>query len=189
MERTSRVVEWTGLQWSGRSRFGADGIQGKMAGWRIPGGKDGGVAERVENHVLRSLALLFSPLPPSQSTRVVRTCDCSPNPRRTPPGQAEHPWRLGAQLPHRLGGVPHPRRTGAPPLQAEQSVTAEQKRRSSTWHTTDREEKHATEGSAWSGRASVPESHSNRGSTVLVPPSRAATAGKLAFAGEGLEGG
>ena len=32
MERTSRVVEWTGLQWSGRSRFGADGIQGKMAG-------------------------------------------------------------------------------------------------------------------------------------------------------------
>ena len=147
------------------------------------------MAERFENNVIRSLALLVSPLPPSQSTRVVRTCDCSPNPRRTPPGQAEHPWRLGAQLPHRLGGVPHPRRTGAPPLQAEQSVTAEQKRRSSTWHTTDREEKHATEGSAWSGGASVPESHSNRGSTVLVPPSRGATAGKLAFAGEGLEGG
>ena len=41
-------------------------------------------------------------------------------PRRVPPGQAEHPRRLGVQLPHRLGGVPHLRRTGAPPLQAGQ---------------------------------------------------------------------
>ena len=81
-------------------------------------------------------------------------------------------------------------------------MNAEQKRRISTQysrqfstvqystrHTTDRAEKHATEGSAWSGGASAPESHFNRGSAVLVFSSRAEPAGKLAFAGEGVEGG
>ena len=97
----------TGFRWREPAELwggqGSSGMAVKWVGGRDSGedggrGRDDGAAESFEKALcIDLLKLCTTPPPPSQSIRVVRACDCCPNPRRIPPKQAEHPRRLGVQ--------------------------------------------------------------------------------------------